>query len=409
MVRDLEVLIEILKKYINSETCTALKLKDVEWDSLIMEANAHNCLPLITQALIERKEDIPTDVWGKMTYDSAYLGALQLQKNNELKNIIELFNNNGINSCVFKGIVLASLYPHPLLRMSGDADILIDAKDALLANELLLSRGYVIDTASSKENVPVYILNDSFVLELHTCLWEDYKGENIELLNQYKIASTDYQIGFEIDEIKCNTLGYTQHLIYQLYHMIKHFIPAGIGIRHFLDLTVYVNRYYNKIDFYKVNEVLEKMGYYYFACSIFRICINYLGMNELVLKNVSTTMTRVDYKVLEDVLDAGVFGTKTLYRRKTTDVVKNAFYSGEGKKRSKFRTYLNVLFPPPSQLSDRYVNAKKYKILLPVAWGQRVAHHLVCKMKNTNEPSVFEKTKKVEERMEMLKELKLLN
>lgn len=409
MVRDLEVLVEILKNYINNKTCMTLKLKDVEWDNLIREANAHNCLPLITQALIERQEDIPCEVWGKMTYDSAYLGALQFQKNNELKNVLNIFNENGIESCVFKGSVLASLYPHPLLRMSGDADILIDAKDASLAHELLLSRGYEVDVASSKENVPVYILNDFFVLELHTCLWEDYKGDNIELLNQYKISSKDYQISFEIDGVKCNTLGYTQHFIYQLYHMIKHFIPAGVGIRHFLDLTLYVNRYCNKIDFYKVREVLEKMGYYYFACSIFRICINYLGMNEMILGNSLVAMSKVDYKVMEDVLDAGVFGTKTLYRRKTTDVVKNAFYSGEGKKKSKFATYLNVIFPPPSQLSDRYVNAKKYKILLPVAWGQRMVHHFICKMKNTNEPSVFEKTKKVEERMNMLKELKLLS
>lgn len=408
MLKDLEILIDILKNYINN-SCSTFGLKDIDWDEFIKEANAHNCLPLITEGLIDRKEEIPKEIWGKMQYDSAYLGALQFQKNNELKNILKLFSENNIRCCVFKGYVLAKLYPNPLLRMSGDVDILISPDDCAKAEELLLTKGYFWDEGASKENVPVYVLNDFFVLELHTCLWEDYKGDNIDLLNQYKVASEDYQIEYEVEGVKCYTLGYTQHLIYQLYHMIKHFIPAGIGIRHFLDLTVYINKYYNRIDFYKVREVLEKMGYYYITCSIFRICINNLGMNENVMGNMPVNMTRIDYKVLDDVLDAGVFGTKTLYRRKTTDVVKSTYYKGEGKRKSKLVTYINVIFPRPSQLSDRYVNARKYPVLLPVAWVQRAFHHIVCKIKNTNEPSVFEKTKKVEERMDMLKELKLLS
>ena len=408
MVKDLEILIDILKNHINNTRVTS-KINDVEWESFIKEANAHNCLPLITKALLDRQDEIPPEIWNKMQYDSAYLGALQFQKNNEIKNVLQMFTSNDIRCCVFKGYILAMLYPDPLLRMSGDVDILIDPKDADKARDLLLAKGYIKDEASSKDNVPVYILNDFFVIELHTCLWEDYTGDGIELLNRYNVASKDYQIEYNIEGVLVYTLGYTQHLIYQLYHMIKHFIPAGVGIRHFLDLTLYINKYYNKIDFYKVKEVLEKMGYYYFTCSIFRICINNLGMTDKVLGNAQTSMTRVDYKVLEDVLDAGVFGTKTLYRRKTTDVVKNTYYNGEGKRTSKLRTYINVIFPAPSQLSDRYVNAKKYPILLPVAWMQRIFHHIVCKIKNTDEPSVFEKTRKVEERMDMLKELKLLS
>lgn len=413
MVKDLEILIDLLKNYINN-TCSTSKINDIDWEEFIKEANAHNCLPMLTQSLLDRREEIPTDVWNKMQYDSAYLGAIQYQKNNELMNVLKLFSDNDIRCCIFKGYVLAKLYPHPLLRMSGDVDILISPDDMEKAEKLLLSKGYVIDQSSSKENVPVYVLNELFVLELHSCLWEDYKGANIDLLNQYNVASNDYQIKYDVEGITCYTLGYTQHLIYLLYHMIKHFIPAGVGIRHFLDITVYVNQYHDKIDFNIVREVLEKMEYYYFVCSIFRVCINMLGMNEQVMKdflkdNMPNNMTKVDYKVMEDVLDAGVFGTKTLYRRKATDVVKSTYYKGEGKRKSKLVTYINVIFPRPSQLSDRYVNAKKYPILLPVAWGQRVVYHISCKIKNPNEPSLFEKTKKVEERMDMLKELKLLN
>ena len=409
MIKDVEILIDILNNYINGKACSTVKLQDVDWEYIISEANAHNCLPLITHALSERSNELPSGVWEKMQYDSAYLGALQYQKNHELKEVLKIFNDNEIESCIFKGYAIARLYPERILRMSGDMDILISPDKMELANRLLLERGYVVDEASSKENVPVYIYKNTFVIELHSSLWEDYKGDNIDLLKEYKIDSPEYQIDFNLEGVACKTLGYTQHFVYLIYHMIKHFIPAGVGIRHFLDLTLYVNRYYNRIDLYKVRSILEEMGYYYFVCSIFRICINYLGMNEKVLGNQSITMTKVDYKVLEDILDAGVFGTKTLYRRKTTDVVRNAYYKGEGKRSSKFKMYIKVLFPAPSELSDRYVDAKKYPILLPVAWVQRMWHHLVCKIKNTDEPSVFEKTRKVEERMDMLNELKLLS
>ena len=182
MIKDVEILIDILNNYINGKACSTVKLQDVDWEYIISEANAHNCLPLITHALSERSNELPSGVWEKMQYDSAYLGALQYQKNHELKEVLKIFNDNEIESCIFKGYAIARLYPERLLRMSGDMDILISPDKMELANRLLLERGYVVDEVSSKENVPVYIYKNTFVIELHSSLWEDYKGDNIDLL-----------------------------------------------------------------------------------------------------------------------------------------------------------------------------------------------------------------------------------
>ena len=74
---------------------------------------------------------------------------------------------------------------------------------------------------------------------------------------------------------------------------------------------------------------------------------------------------------------------------------------------SKAKVFMNTLFPSADSLSDRYVDAKKHKMLLPVAWTQRAVHHIKCKISNENEPDFFEKTKLVEERMLLIKELGL--
>ena len=51
---------------------------------------------------------------------------------------------SGIEGIIFKGAVIADTYPEYLLRVSGDADVLIKAEDEKLALEILAKEGYVL-------------------------------------------------------------------------------------------------------------------------------------------------------------------------------------------------------------------------------------------------------------------------
>ena len=65
--------------------------------------------------------------------------------------------------------------------------------------------------------------------------------------------------------------------------------------------------------------------------------------------------------MLADIIDAGVFGNKTLDRIKSRNIVKDTYYTYGTSNNSNVMVLRQTLFPSADALSDRYVNAKKYK------------------------------------------------
>ena len=222
------------------------------------------------------------------------------------------------------------------------------------------------------------------------------------------ITDENLFVDFQGCDIQAKTLGITKHFTYIFYHMIKHFIPGGIGIRHLLDITLFYNKYENEIDLNEFYENMHILGYDMFCKAIFRLCIDLFDMKASVLPDEYEIDKNLYNKLIDDIVDAGVFGNKTIERIKARNIIKQTYYEGDKVQPSKIKVLLNTLFPKAEAMSDNYVNARKYKFLLPVAWTQRAIHHFVCKIKYVDEPSLSQKTKSVEDRMRLLKELDLM-
>ena len=314
----------------------------------------------------------------------------------------------GISVALFKGAVLAQLYPQELLRVSGDVDLLVEKCDEDKTIKLLESYGYEVNKAASKENVTVLSKGDILVIELHSSLWEDYKGEHIEKLKNMHIDDKNAFIKFQGCDIECNTLNITNHFQYIFYHVVKHFIPGGIGIRHLMDIALFYNYYEKDIDMDTFRKNMEELGYGTFYKSIFSLCIAHLGMKNTCLKDKFILESDIYQKMMDDIIDAGVFGNKTIERVKSRNIVKQTYYEqGSANGSKKYKVVINTLFPSAEAMSDKYVNAKKYKILLPVAWTQRAISHVIRKAKNKEEPDVWSKAKVAEDRLELLRTLGL--
>jgi len=413
MVKEFEGLIDLINLSLYDKEIDSKKLEEYEWEAVLEEARVHNCWAIVFTAVKKIQSEyncIDKDLYKKWENGTFELATKQCVKNYELEHVIEIFENNTIKPVIFKGVVVAKLYPEYLLRSSSDADILIDEDDYELAEKLLLDDGYHFEKESSKDTVPVFIKDNILKLEVHTCLWEDYAGEQIKLLESLSITDKDTRYRFYGCDVECDTLGITEHLIYMIYHMVKHFIPSGIGIRHLIDLTVYVNAHFEKIDFRKLGYCLKKLNFTEVTYSFFKIAIQYLGMDKRILQGRSSDITEKDLFLLDDIRDAGVFGNRTTDRVKSLDIIKQTYYeNGTNKPVSKTKVLLNTMFPSADSLSDRYVDAKKHKVLLPVAWTQRALYHLKQKSINKDEPNLFKKAELVEKRMNMLNEFGLNN
>lgn len=409
MVKEKEFFIKLIDASLYNKKI--LENIDLDWNDLKEEARQHNCMAIIFPTIKQIQTDfdcIPKDIYEEWEEKVVEMAAAQCIKNYELNHILDCLRQVGVEGIIFKGAVIADTYPEYLLRVSGDADVLIKAEDEKLALDILAKEGYLINYAESKENETTLYKGNILVIELHTSLWEDYKGDHIDKLNDMNITDENLFVDFQGCDIQAKTLGITKHFTYIFYHMIKHFIPGGIGIRHLLDITLFYNKYENGIDLNEFYENMHILGYDMFCKAIFRLCIDLFDMKASVLPDEYEIDKNLYNKLIDDIIDAGVFGNKTIERIKARNIIKQTYYEGDKVQPSKIKVLLNTLFPKAEAMSDNYVNAGKYKFLLPVAWTQRAIHHFVCKIKYVDEPSLSQKTKSVEDRMRLLKELDLM-
>ncbi|SES12677.1 Uncharacterised nucleotidyltransferase [Butyrivibrio fibrisolvens] len=252
----------------------------------------------------DQKKTIQDEV---MSDYGSYIQAVmfrELSKNYGIKKLCTEAESRGIRLVFFKGIILADLYPQYAERTSADSDILVSEEQKEAAEQLLIESGYEKNLEHSKIHVQVYYNEKlSHTVELHTRLWEDYTGPRIDILDKMKLSCPETDIRITACGIEVNTLGHEKHLVYQLFHIIKHFSLEGIGIRYLIDTTLFVNRYFKDIDFNLFWKHIEMLGYTKFVEAFFKICIDELKMNDKVFENHTITLDHSVEDLKTDLLN----------------------------------------------------------------------------------------------------------
>ncbi len=318
----------------------------------------------------------------------------------DLKKIYQLLEKEEIHPIVFKGISLASLYVEPFLRQSSDDDILIPEKDMEKAKIVILQEGYQLVEEDTKEKVWVYYqFATNHKIEVHCCLWEDFEGEQMELLKQMHLDDETTLLRQTFRDFSFYTLGYTEHLIYQMFHIVKHFTVEGIGLKYFPDIKCYVDRYYDTIDWGRFWKSMDQMGYTKFVKIFFTVCMRYLGM-----KNTNEAESEADCQVMvEDMAYYTSSGNFQIIATMSPYLEGRASVSSNKGKR-----ILKLLFPLPNALQDDFWYAKKCVLLLPVAWVHKWSRFLINRVVRRKGASASEKMRLAEHRMEMLDKMELL-
>ncbi|WP_026665756.1 nucleotidyltransferase domain-containing protein [Butyrivibrio sp. FC2001] len=332
----------------------------------------------------------------------------EIKKNHAIRMICNEAERRGLYFVFFKGILIADLYPQYAERTSSDSDILVNDVEKNDAEQLLNDCGYVKDEESSKNHVQVYY-NSKFdhTVELHTRLWEDYEGPRINALKKMKLSCPETNIRTTACGIEVNTLGYEKHLVFQLFHIIKHFSLNGVGIRYLIDIALFVNKYFDEIDFDVFWNHMDELGYTKFVEAFFRLCITELKMTDKVFANHNASF---DYSVEDlkiDLLKVGNINDKEAGWQIMGAM--EAYFTGEADvPRSKLSKQLSMMFPSAKAMPKTYEYARKYPILLPFAWMHRDIKYLIRKSAQKDEMySVTEKIEVAEKRLRLIEELGL--
>lgn len=238
------------------------------------------------------------------------------------------------------------------------------------------------------------VITHTLKIELHDRLWEDYIGELTETLDNLQLTAQDNLISVECFGIPMVTLGYEQHLIYQIFHIAKHFSFEGLPLRYLTDLTLYVNSYAHQINYEHFWLVMEQLKYAVFCDAIFKICNQYLGMCSDILSPFHTKYP-LNQQLLEDIILAGRTENATSEAWASTDMLVAYFMRNNKYIASPTKHKLQILFPSSADLKDKFSYAKKHKFLLPVAWIHRffsaLQYSILCRKKGISAAQVLNK------------------
>lgn len=388
-----------------------IEFENIEWEKFFEHTLNMGIAPLLykTAFQLSQKTDIPNQILENWKQITLATGIRQAVAYHELGEIFKVAKQKNLDLIVFKGIVLADLYDEPLLRSSCDADLFITEKQLEAMEGLLKERGYCYIEETSKNHVKDYYLANTLKIELHTRLWEDYDNEKINILEEEELTGKDTLIDVQVCDVEVKTLGYQQHLIFQIFHIVKHISYLGMEWKSMIDLTLFINRYQKHIDFPDFWKLMKKIGYYHFVQWLFQCLMKYFGLTENVFgEETKIEMDNID-EMFEKMIESGIYQSdrgKDYYAANLA--VFNSFYEKQNSI-EKSKVIKNNIFPNVELLSLRYSYAKKYPILLPVAWLHRAVNYCVDCILRDKKRGMERRLVISKQKMELLDEMKLVN
>lgn len=345
----------------------------INWNEVLEESEAHKVTPLIYSS-INRAEAL--NIMDESTLSTLKKNVFKssITQSSHIKNVasvLERFNNAGIPIIVLKGLVVRDYYPIPDLRTMCDADVLVHEEDLEKVSALMISLGFNQIKEKDDHGAHIVFYKGSTVFEVHWTLINDrfFKGDK-----SFEDKLWDDAMDVTVGGVKTKSLSLEDLAVHLCTHMAVHLAYSGFGVRQLTDLVVLVEKKGHLIDWKAFLNKSKECGVYTFAIAIFNICNRLFDMEmPKEIKGEKNIKNKYIEQLIQDIFDSGVHGKKSNDRVFAAEF---AFDQGEGAADgsvSIIKKFMKLLFPPISQMSDKYNYAKKFILLAPIAW----IHHLI--------------------------------
>ncbi|MBE6749950.1 MAG: hypothetical protein E7560_02150 [Ruminococcaceae bacterium] len=291
-------------------------------------------------------------------FDTCRYTAIDERQKQEISKLTERFNQEKIDYMLLKGTLLKPMYPNPVMRVMGDADILIKTEQYEKIQPIMEEFGYELYKESDHEFVwkksPVTIELHKRLISTRNKDFYSYFGDGWKLANPNE--NTSYSMTDE------------DQMIYLFTHFAKHYRAGGIGIRHIIDVCVYRK---NKPDLDEeyVKSQLKLLGLdKFYENTLKTLSVWFDGEKE----------TDITEFITQFIFDSGVYGNRH------TSILSSAL-KGNKKNESveKFKTkkFLRAVFVPLNEMCLYYKFLQKAPFLLPFMWVYHLFKRLFKKDK----------------------------
>ena len=350
-------------------------------------ADKHKVLPLLYD-FWNREENI-----GKLcrqtvsqSYHLLFLG----------KYIVNLLEEQQIESILLKGSSTAEFYPVPELRKSGDVDLLLRDEQAVTAAcKCLKLHGFVQKEEQMAQHHVVCISPDQISVELHSSLTEPFDDPKINrlLVTQQK-EFFRFRIWKPLMGVKLPVLGMPYHAYYLLLHMLQHFLRAGFGIKLLCDWVCLWEHGCTKEEREIFLRLVRESRIEQFAVMVTALCVRKLALSpekvEFWAKEIHQISKADMDEFFAEILEAEEFGRSDESRM----VVMRGTRLGDYIREFHHQTMLT------------YPRAGKFPPAFPVLWVMMLAG-FCYRNKHLRGISGREVLKKAKKRSKLVEKMKL--
>lgn len=334
--------------------------EDFNYSKLYNFAVGHQIMSLLYYGGAHNPEFISNDIDGNLRYSTLYTIVAGEKQFYEAEKVFAAFEENGIDYMKLKGVKLRDLYPRSEMRVMGDADILIREEQMDKIENIMQSLGYTHIITSDHEWIWG---KGEHQIELHKKLIPSYvKSFYTYFGSGWDFAKKVNPEGFE------HEMSPEDEFIYLFAHFAKHYGCSGIGIKHTVDLYLFLQKHAS-LDFGYINAQFEKLD-------ILKFFENVKVMLDVWFKNAPCDE-------ISEFLTNKIFANGAYGNQKASLVSQAAMLAkGKNAKVAKFKKLAKIVFPKYEHMCKSYTWINGKPLLLPVAWVYRIVKVLLFKRDN---------------------------
>lgn len=291
-----------------------------------------------------------------------------IRKNEYLINLADELKKQGTDICFLKGIAVAGLYKQPELRVSGDIDILIQKNQQENVSAFLKSKGFDVESLKPQMHHFDAVSDVAGLIEVHISL---VKKKINDVLFRGKIGVTEEFSESVYNGRKILTLGVNDSINFMTAHFIKHFLLGGVGLKHVMDMLIFMQAHFDEIDREKYADFWSDLGYIGLIRKVWAIGNTYWHMN---FPDADSDCLDI---LLTDIENSGAFGNETV-RKNFLDVFISQKYAGDKDvmkdlNRLERANLFNKLFPDKKYMLQKgYSGAGKHGLPFLAAYIKRL-------------------------------------
>lgn len=246
-----------------------------------------------------------------------WIGEVQVieQRNKDMNafiaDLVAKMRDADIYTILVKGQGLAQCYEKPLLRCSGDVDLLLSYDNYQRA------KSYLFPIASFFEKEAKWTLHlgmtiDDWALELHGSL---RVGLPVKINRVLDDIQTDTFNGGSVrswmnGRTQVFMLGKENDIVYVFVHFFNHFYKEGVGLRQICDWCRLLWTYRDEIDLKKIERHIRKMGLMSEWKAFGALAVEYIGMPKEAMPfySDSSRWKRKAKRIMKFIIMSGNMG-----------------------------------------------------------------------------------------------------